>query len=127
MYSLVKDFTRLPPPCKLNLVESLRSNLSVLLPNVELFSRASQNRDGNRSGDDSEESDGYDSSVTDRLASHRNAFKIYTFFLIHIVLIEEFTTSSNNNTKVNFVPQAFSLSLSLSFFPPIYKYAQCTV
>ncbi|XP_031102212.1 condensin complex subunit 1 [Ipomoea triloba] len=100
VYSLVKAFASLPPPCKLNLVESLRSNLSVLLPNVELFSRASQNRDDNRSDDDSEESDGCDSSVSDRLASHRNAFKIYTFFLIHIVLIEEFSTSSNNNTKV---------------------------
>lgn len=115
VYSLVKDFGSLPPPCKLNLVESLRSNLSVLLPNVELFSRASQNRDDNRSDDDSEESDGCDSSVSDRLASHRNAFKIYTFFLIHIVLIEEFSTSSNNNTKVNFVPPAF-----IYLFAPLY-------
>ncbi|CAH9068843.1 unnamed protein product [Cuscuta epithymum] len=99
VYSLVKDFATLPPPCKLNLVESLRSNLSVLLPNVDLFSRASGNKDGKPSDNDSDAGDDCDSSVADRLASHRNAFKSYTFFLMHIVLIEEFKSSPNNNAK----------------------------
>ncbi|VFQ71707.1 unnamed protein product [Cuscuta campestris] len=100
VYSLVKDFSKLSPPCKLNLVESLRSNLSVLLPNVDLFSRSCQNQDGRRSDDDSDQGDDEDSSVSDRLASHRNAFKIYSFFLMHIVLIEEFKSTPNNSTKV---------------------------
>ncbi|KAL0339746.1 UNVERIFIED_CONTAM: Condensin complex subunit [Sesamum radiatum] len=40
VYSLVKGFASLSPGCKLNLVESLRSNLSVLLPNVDSLSRS---------------------------------------------------------------------------------------
>ncbi|THG22113.1 hypothetical protein TEA_014420 [Camellia sinensis var. sinensis] len=42
VYSLVKGFASLTPACKFNLVESLRSNFSVLLPNVNLLSRSSQ-------------------------------------------------------------------------------------
>ncbi|RVW36040.1 Condensin complex subunit 1 [Vitis vinifera] len=42
VYSLIKGFSTLTPSCKLNLVESLRSNLSVLLPNVDSLSRVSQ-------------------------------------------------------------------------------------
>ncbi|XP_019431612.1 PREDICTED: condensin complex subunit 1-like [Lupinus angustifolius] len=84
--SLIKGYVNLPRTCKLNLVESLRSNLSVLLPNVDSLSRVSHNDD--------------EVPVLDRVASHRNAFKIYTFFLIHIVLAEESNTSSNNASKV---------------------------
>ncbi|GFY84745.1 binding protein [Actinidia rufa] len=87
-FSLVKGFANLSPTCKFNLVESLRSNLSVLLPNVDSLSRASQ-----AENDD-------EGSVLDRIASHRNAFKIYTFYLIHVVLIEESNISSNNISKV---------------------------
>ncbi|KAK4839260.1 hypothetical protein QYF36_020465 [Acer negundo] len=87
VYSLIRGFPSLTPSCKLNLVESLRSNLSVLLPNVDSLSRVSQGQDD-------------DAPVLDRLTSYRNAFKIYTFFLMHIILAEESNTSSNNNQKV---------------------------
>ncbi|KAE9619744.1 putative condensin complex subunit 1 [Lupinus albus] len=80
VYSLIKGYANLPRTCKLNLVESLRSNLSVLLPNVDSLSRVSHNDD--------------EVPVLDRVSSHRNAFKIYTFFLLHIVLAEESNTSS---------------------------------
>ncbi|CAL0299316.1 unnamed protein product [Lupinus luteus] len=82
VYSLIKGYANLSRTCKLNLVESLRSNFSVLLPNVDSLSRVSHNDD--------------EVPVLDRVASHRNAFKIYTFFLLHIVLAEE----SNNASKV---------------------------
>ncbi|XP_057487227.1 condensin-1 complex subunit CAP-D2 isoform X2 [Actinidia eriantha] len=88
VFSLVKGFANLSPTCKFNLVESLRSNLSVLLPNVDSLSRASQ-----AENDD-------EGSVLDRITSHRNAFKIYTFYLIHVVLIEESNISSHNISKV---------------------------
>ncbi|KAK9180866.1 hypothetical protein WN944_024002 [Citrus x changshan-huyou] len=87
VYSLIRNFSSLSPSCKLSLVESLRSNLSVLLPNVDSLSRVSQSQDN-------------ETPVLDRLSSHRNAFKIYTFFLISIVLAQEFNISSNNNPKV---------------------------
>ncbi|KAL6145156.1 hypothetical protein ACLB2K_055844 [Fragaria x ananassa] len=85
VYSLVRVYSRLPATCKLNLVESLRSNLSVLLPNVDSLSRASS-----QSQED----------ATPVVASHRNAFKIYTFFLLTVVLNEEVTISSSNYMKV---------------------------
>ncbi|XP_024017781.1 condensin complex subunit 1 [Morus notabilis] len=87
LYSLVHGFSSLTPSCKFNLVESLRLNLSVLLPNVDSVSRLSQGEDG-------------DSQVLVRVGSHRNAFKIYTFFLFSVILAEESNTSSNNNSKV---------------------------
>lgn len=106
VYSLVRDFSRLSPSCKLNLVESLRSNLSVLLPNVDSLSRVSQGQDD-------------ETLVLDRLMSHRNAFKIYTFFLINIVLAEESNISSSTNLKVLwciFFSRTFeSLLLSILF------------
>lgn len=101
VYSLVKEFSCLTPGCKLNLVESLRSNLSVLLPTVDSLLRVSQQKDGN-ADEEKNDSEEDECSLADRVASYRNAFKIYTFFLIHIVLIEESTSSSNNSTKVNF-------------------------
>ncbi|KAL0359611.1 UNVERIFIED_CONTAM: Condensin complex subunit, partial [Sesamum angustifolium] len=103
VYSLVKGFASLSPGCKLNLVESLRSNLSVLLPNVDSLSRSGSflSRDG---GHDESDERGGEQLVADRVASHRNAFKIYTFFLVHIVLIEESSSSSANNaTKGRFL------------------------
>ncbi|KAL8493831.1 hypothetical protein ACS0TY_024848 [Phlomoides rotata] len=100
VYSLVKGFATLSPGCKFNLVESLRSNLSVLLPNVDSLSRSrgSLSRDGGN--DESAERDDEQLGL-DRVASHRNSLKIYSFFLVHIVLIEESSSSgANNATKV---------------------------
>jgi condensin complex subunit 1 len=88
VYSLVRDFTCLPPALKFNLVETLRSNLSVLLPNIDSLSRASM----------SSPSDGI--PVTHRIASHRNALKIYSFFLLSIVVAEESGADSCNGPKV---------------------------
>lgn len=90
VYSLVLGFSTLTSSCKLNLLESLRSNLSVLLPNVDSLSRVSQGQDD-------------DLPVLDRVTSHRNAFKIYTFFLLNIVLAEESNASANTNSKVHCV------------------------
>ncbi|KAK2987347.1 hypothetical protein RJ640_023648 [Escallonia rubra] len=90
VYSLVRGFGRLAPACKLSIVESLRSNLSVLLPSIDSLSRASvSNADG-----------GDGATVLDRVASHRNTFKIYTFFLVHIVLVEESSIAASNSVKV---------------------------
>ncbi|XP_062007536.1 condensin-1 complex subunit CAP-D2 isoform X1 [Rosa rugosa] len=87
VYSLVRGYNGLPATCKVNLVESLRSNLSVLLPNVDSLSRSSQGQDDA-------------TPVLDRVASHRNALKIYTYFLFTVVLNEEVNITSNNNMKV---------------------------
>ncbi|XP_010554782.1 PREDICTED: condensin complex subunit 1 isoform X2 [Tarenaya hassleriana] len=87
VYSLVHGFCNLSPACKCNIVESLRSNLSVLLPNVDSISRASQDQDD-------------DAPILDRITSYRNALKIYTFFLFTIVMAEESNSSSIDSTKV---------------------------
>ena len=89
VYSLIKGFSNLTPSCKLNLVESVRSNLSVLLPNVDSLSRVSQDHVD-------------DVPILDTVASHRNAFKIYTFFLLNIILIQE-SNIGVNNSKVSFL------------------------
>lgn len=104
VYSLVRGYNGLPATCKVNLVESLRSNLSVLLPNVDSLSRASQGQDDV-------------TPMLDRVASHRNAFKIYTFFLLTVVLTEEFNITSNNNVKVFSFPHHlyFSSCICLNF------------
>ncbi|XP_019710246.1 condensin-1 complex subunit CAP-D2 isoform X2 [Elaeis guineensis] len=88
VYSLVRGFSLLTPSCKFNLVETLRSNLSVLLPNVDSLSRAPE----------SPASGG--TSVTLRIASHRNALKIYSFFLLTIALAEESSRDSSGSSKV---------------------------
>ncbi|KAG8372081.1 hypothetical protein BUALT_Bualt12G0029400 [Buddleja alternifolia] len=90
VYSLVKGFASLSSASKFNLVESLRSNLSVLLPNVDSLSRSRCSL----SRDDGEDESGGEQLVADRVASHRNAFKIYSFFLLQIVLIEESSSGS---------------------------------
>lgn len=100
VYSLIRGYNNLPPSCKVNLLDSLRSNLSVLLPNVDSLSRVSQGQDDV-------------TPVLDRVASHRNAFTIYTFFLLTVVLTEESNIASNNNVKVF----SFSyISLYLAFY-----------
>ncbi|KAJ0965160.1 hypothetical protein J5N97_026298 [Dioscorea zingiberensis] len=80
VYSLVKGFSYLNPSSKFNLAEALRSNLSVLLPNVDSLSRAAP-----PSSPSSRSCPG----VAERISSHRNALKIYTFFLFTIMLGEE--------------------------------------
>ncbi|XVF56261.1 hypothetical protein PTKIN_Ptkin06aG0105000 [Pterospermum kingtungense] len=90
VYSLARGFSNLTPACKFILVESLRSNLSVLLPNVDSLVRVSQGQDV---GDD-------ETGMIGRLTSYRNAFKIYTFFILHIILTEESNTGSGDNPKV---------------------------
>ena len=88
IYSVVRDFNCLPPGLKFNLVETLRSNLSVLLPNIDSLSRASMSSPSDAT------------PITDRIASHRNALKIYSFFLLSIVLTEESATESCTGAKV---------------------------
>ncbi|XP_047172089.1 condensin-1 complex subunit CAP-D2 isoform X2 [Vigna umbellata] len=73
VYSLVRAFPILSPSSKLSLLETLRSNLAVLLPNVDSLSRASNDHVP--------------------IASHRNAFKIYSFFLLSILLALHSNTS----------------------------------
>ncbi|KAJ3683828.1 hypothetical protein LUZ60_014055 [Juncus effusus] len=81
IYSLVRDFTKLPPALKFNLVDTLRSNLSVLLPSVDSLSRAAESSSPGLYEDGT--------NVADRVASHRNSLKIYSFFLLSVVLAEE--------------------------------------
>lgn len=83
VYSLVRGFSILTSSCKFNIVESLRSNFSVLLPNIDLLGR--QEEDG---------------AVLDRVTSYRNAFKVYTFFLLRIVGIEESNAGTSTTSKV---------------------------
>ncbi|KAF5807606.1 hypothetical protein HanXRQr2_Chr05g0235531 [Helianthus annuus] len=67
IYSLVKCFGDLTPGSKLNIVESLRSNFSVLLPNIDsLFRAPASPASGSGCGDGG--------GVLDRVNSHRNAF-----------------------------------------------------
>ncbi|XP_020087513.1 condensin complex subunit 1 isoform X2 [Ananas comosus] len=89
IYSLVRDFPRLAPSSKFNLVETLRSNLSVLLPNADSLLRAP---------DDSSPAGGV--AIADLIVSHRNALKIYTFFLLNIVLAEESSSETGGSSKV---------------------------
>lgn len=81
VYSLVKGFSFLSPSSKYYLVETIRSNLAVLLPNVDSLARAPQSSPSN-SGNDQV-------PLSERIAVHRNALKIYTYFLITIVLVQE--------------------------------------
>ena len=106
VYSLIKGYSVLPPSCKFNLVESLRSNLSVLLPNVDSISRVSQDHNG-------------DSPILDRVGSHRNAFKIYTFFLFSVIIAEESKVGSNNNSKV-LARCLLAIYLYLSIYLSVY-------
>ena len=95
MYSLLKAFSILTPASKFNIVEALRSNFSVLLPNVDSISRLSN------SAQDGDDGGTGDAVMLERLASHRNAFKIYTFFLVHIVLAEEASCNTNTTSRVS--------------------------
>jgi len=105
IYSIVRDFNCLPPALKFNIVETLRSNLSVLLPNIDSLSRASMSSPSDTT------------PINDRIASHRNALKIYSFFLISIVLTEESAAETGTGAKVTFVQkiQLFRLFMLLFF------------
>ncbi|KAK7319482.1 hypothetical protein RJT34_04203 [Clitoria ternatea] len=85
VYSLIRSFASLPSSSKSNLVETLRSNLAVLLPNVDPLSRIS------------------DEDIL--ITSHRNAFKIYTFFLIHILLAQDSCTNTSSKDPRRYLPQ----------------------
>ncbi|XP_020579522.1 condensin complex subunit 1 [Phalaenopsis equestris] len=89
VYSLVKGFYFLSPSSKYNLVETIRSNLAVLLPSVDSLARAPHSSPSN-SGIDQV-------PLSERIAVHRNALKIYTYFLITIVLAQE--SKQDTNTK----------------------------
>ncbi|XP_078446806.1 binding protein isoform X2 [Wolffia australiana] len=93
VYSLAKGFRRLPPSCKSILVETLRSNLSVLLPGIDSLARSTSLSPRRTAGLASPPSNGF-TDTAERLASHRNALKIYTFFLFTIVLSEESESSA---------------------------------
>jgi condensin complex subunit 1 len=93
IYSLVRGFSCLEPAAKGNLIESLRSNFSVLLPNIASLSRSSPSHPDGQ-------------SLQERINSHRNALKIYTYFLQTIILAEESQPESQpqprtNNAKVS--------------------------
>lgn len=103
IYSLVKGFSCLESAAKGNLIESLRSNFSVLLPNITSLSRSSPSH-----------SDGQ--SIQERINSHRNALKIYTYFLQTIILEEESqpesqartTNAKGKNSRKKHVPQSWN-------------------
>lgn len=84
VYSLVRAFAGLSSSSKFTILESLRSNFSVLLPSVDSLARQDED----------------ESVLLDRISSFLNAFKIYTFFLISIVLAEEANIHSSNDSKV---------------------------
>ncbi|KAG0453440.1 hypothetical protein HPP92_024744 [Vanilla planifolia] len=92
VYSLVKGFSVLSTSSKYNLVETLRSNLAVLLPNVESLARAPKSSPSNSGIDQI--------SLAERVASHRNALKIYAYFLVTIVLSEVSKQESSSIAKV---------------------------
>ncbi|KAK8916246.1 hypothetical protein KSP39_PZI022560 [Platanthera zijinensis] len=87
VYSAVKGFSILSPSSKYNLAETIRSNLAVLLPNVDSLSRAPQESPPG----------GVRIPLNDRIAAHRNALKIYAYFLVTIILAEE----SKQDTAIN--------------------------
>lgn len=103
IYSLVKGFPRLPLACKSLLLDTLRSNLSVLLPSICSLSRTSSSLHDDAAGVGSPLSSrsplsnggygGGHASLAERVASHRNALKVYTFFLLTIIVAEESASS----------------------------------
>lgn len=88
VYSLVRDFSALQPNYKSSIFESLRSNLSVLLPNVDSLSRSSSSSSVDHGAP----------SFADHVVSHRNAFKIYTFCLLTIAVSEESNSGTGTTT-----------------------------
>lgn len=107
IYSIVRDFKSLPPGLKFNLVEALRSNLSVLLPNIDSLSGASMPSPSDAT------------PISDRIASHRNALKIYSFFLLSIVLTEESAAESCTGAKVIFCAEVTNYSGYM--YPSFFK------
>ncbi|XP_018677159.2 condensin-1 complex subunit CAP-D2 isoform X1 [Musa acuminata AAA Group] len=97
VYSLVRSFAVLPPSSKFNLVETLRSNLSVLLPNVDSLSRAPHFLPPSPSSPGAAADAVPD--IATRIASHRNALKIYSFFLLNIALLEESSSSYSSGAS----------------------------
>jgi condensin complex subunit 1 len=76
MYMLHRGFSSLEPVIKGSLIESLSSNFSVLLPNITSLLRSAHD-----SSNDS-------LSLGNHIHSHRNAFRIYAYFLQSIIFAE---------------------------------------
>lgn len=77
VYSLVRGFSSLDSSARGSLVESLCSNFAVLNPSITALSYAS-----NESSEDA-------AYMLQQMQSHRNALKIYTYFLHSILVVEE--------------------------------------
>lgn len=77
VYSLVRGFSFLDSSARGSLVESLCSNFAVLNPSITAISYAS--------GESSEDA----AYMLQQMQSHRNALKIYSYFLHSILVVEE--------------------------------------
>ncbi|KAI5084153.1 hypothetical protein GOP47_0000322 [Adiantum capillus-veneris] len=77
IYSLVRGFSSLEPAMRGALIESLSSNFSVLLPNITSLLKSAQDASTDAS------------SLGGHLNSHRNAFRIYSYFIQSIAFVEE--------------------------------------
>eukprot|EP00250_Pteridium_aquilinum_P008672 c18119_g1_i1 orf=229-4548(+) len=77
IYSLVRGFSSLEPAMRGNLIESLSSNFSVLLPNITSLLKSAQDSSSDAS------------SLGSHINSHRNAFRIYSYFIQSIAFAEE--------------------------------------
>ncbi|KAG0620104.1 hypothetical protein M758_4G189600 [Ceratodon purpureus] len=77
VYSLVRGYSFLEPSARGTLVESLCSNFSVLNPSISTISHASS---------ETSEDAAY---MLQQMHSHRNALKIYSYFLHCILVVEE--------------------------------------
>lgn len=77
VYSLVRGFSSLEPTMKGSLIESLSSNFSVLLPNITSLLKSAQDSSSDAS------------SLGSHIHSHRNAFRIYSYFIQSIAFAEE--------------------------------------
>lgn len=74
---IVRGFSYLEPSARGSLVESLCSNFAVLNPSITALSYAS--------GESSEDA----AYMSQQMHSHRNAIKIYSYFLHSILVVEE--------------------------------------
>ncbi|MCO5547427.1 hypothetical protein L7F22_000876 [Adiantum nelumboides] len=77
IYSLVRGFSSLEPAVRGALIESLTSNFSVLLPNIASLLKSAQDASNDAS------------SLGIHINSHRNAFRIYAYFIQSIAFAEE--------------------------------------
>jgi len=74
---IIRGFSYLEPSARGSLVESLCSNFAVLNPSITALSYAS--------GESNEDA----AYMSQQMHSHRNAIKIYSYFLHSILVVEE--------------------------------------